>query len=271
MTKAIIRSRWLLALGALVLFLVGSGCGDSEETTASRSYGMAVESTSTAVALCDDVGGSTEPCRPRNVSSFHLFSDPTGGGIGFIHGPEATVEEALEKGLDLAEASPVHLAVRGTADIGSVRCDWRGIAMAPYQREEVIRFLLGLEASDDIPEASYLEILFDATLDALEADFRETAKSNFFAIARGGVSNEYLFLACYVDYTVNEYFLGGGPTTLTVAYDRRGEARSYDLYRKEHDAGQFGDDLLMSKGRSPQCTRVLAVGGYTSTCGRPRL
>ena len=29
-------------------------------------------------------------------------------------GPTATVEEVLEKGLRLAEASPVHLAVRGT-------------------------------------------------------------------------------------------------------------------------------------------------------------
>jgi hypothetical protein len=38
-------------------------------------------------------------------------------------GPTATVEEVLEKGLRLAEASPVHLAARGTGVSNSTRCD----------------------------------------------------------------------------------------------------------------------------------------------------
>ena len=42
-------------------------------------------------------------------------------------GPTATVEEVLEKGLRLAEASPVHLAVRGTGVSSSTRCDWRAL------------------------------------------------------------------------------------------------------------------------------------------------
>ena len=35
---------------------------------------------------------------------------------------------------------------------------------------------------------------------------------------------------------------------LTVAYDRMGEARSYGLYREAHGMGDFGDELLLSRG-----------------------
>ena len=69
-----------------------------------------------------------------------------------------------------------------------------------------------------------MEGLFTIALDTLDPNFRETAKSNFLAIARGGLSEEYLFLSCFADYSVSEYLLGTGPTTLTIAYDRRGEA-----------------------------------------------
>ena len=162
-------------------------------------------------------------------------------------GLTASVEEVLEKGLRLAEASPVHLAVRGTGVNNSTRCDWRGIARTLAQREAAIRFWLGLAATDTLPSASFLEILFTVTLDTLNPEYKETAKSNFLAIARGGLSPEYLFLTCYVDYTASEYLLGTGPTTLTLAYDRMGEAHSYELYQREHAAGQFGDEALMSE------------------------
>ena len=86
---------------------------------------------------------------------------------------------------------------------------------------------------------------------AVVPEFRETAKANFLAIAEGGLSEEYLFLACYADYVPSEYVLGAGPSspnTITLAYDRMEEAHSYALYRVEHDAGMFGDEALMSKG-----------------------
>ena len=92
------------------------------------------------------------------------------------------------------------------------------------------------------------EALFTATLGTLYPAYRETAESNFLAIARRGVSTEYLFLTCYADYTAAEYLLGDGPTALTLAYDRMGEAHSYELYRREHDAGQFGGEPLKSEG-----------------------
>ena len=141
-------------------------------------------------------------------------------------GPTATVEEVLEKGLRLAEASPVHLAVRGTGVSSSTRCDWRGIARTLAQREAAIRFWLGLAAADTLPSASFLEILFTVTLDTLDPEYKETAKSNFLAIARGGLSTDYLFLTCYVDFTASVYLLGAGPTTVTLANDRMGQSLS---------------------------------------------
>ena len=158
------------------------------------------------------------------------------------------MEEVLEQGLRLAKASPVHVALRGTASAESVRCGWRGIARTAEQRANAIRYWLGLDVDEAVPDPLYVEILFTATLEVVAPLYLETAKSNFLAIARGGLSEEYLYLTCYADYGASEYLLGGGPTTLTVAYDRMDEAHSYELYSREHAGGVFGDDPLMSEG-----------------------
>ena len=189
-------------------------------------------------------------CEPRDVSGLALFSTLSGGAA---YEPENTagVEDVLEKGLALAEASPVHLAFRGTAQSGSVRCEWRGVARTPAQREEAIRFWLGLNDSDPLPSAAEVERRFMAELDVINPIYPGTVRSNFLAIARGGVSTEYMFLTCFADYTVQEYLLGPsvtGTPTLTVAYDRLGEVRSYELYKLAHDRGEFGDEALMSEG-----------------------
>ena len=229
MNGRFVRHHWLLVLGAILLLIVAASSYDSDRTdTVARA-----------------VPGADEP---RDVSAFHLSSDPTGGGIGVPHEDSSTVEEVLEKGLELAEASPVHLAVRGTPDADSIRCDWRGIARAPEQRENAIRFWFGLDEEDDLPEVSFLELLFDVTFDVVGTELPETIKSNFLAIAQGGLSEEYLFLTCFADFTASEYLLGAGPTTLTVAYDRRGEAQSYELYRREHFGGHLGDDPPQTQG-----------------------
>ena len=154
----------------------------------------------------------------------------------------------MAEGIHLAGASPVHLVLRGTAGADKVRCAWRGIARTAAQRELAIRFWLRLGADDEIPGAAYFEALFSVLLDTINPEFRETAKANFLAIARGGLSEEYLFLTCFADYTVSAYLLGAGPATVTVAYDKRGEAWSYDLYRREHEAGTFGTDALQARG-----------------------
>ena len=174
------------------------------------------------------------------------------------------MEELLEHGLHLVGASPVHLALRGGAGANTVRCAWRGIARTAAQREDAIRFWLQLRGNEAIPNQDRLEALFTATLDVVFADYRETAKSNFLAIARGGVSEEYLFLTCFADYTVSNYLLGAGPTTVTVAYDQRGEAASYELYRREHEAGTFGTDPLQSRGDYEASLQEIVVAAEES-------
>ena len=125
-----------------------------------------------------------------------------------------------------------------------------------------------------VPGAFYLEALFAITLDTMRPEYLETAKSNFLVIARGGESREYLFLTCYADYAVSEYLLGSGANTLTVAYDRMGEAHAYELYMREYDTGQFGAEPPQSRGEYEayllemviDAERSLAerIGGYES-------
>ena len=187
-------------------------------------------------------------CSPRDVSGYQVYGRPYEARSAVIgeRTSAPTVEEIMEKGLRLAGASPVHIVVRVSGLPNSVRCSWRGIARTPEQREDAIRLWLRLDADDAVPSASYLETLFTATIDALDTDYRETLKSNLLAVARGGLSTDYLFLTCYVEYRVKERLLGAGPLTINVAYDQKGEARSYELYKREHAAGQFGTEALMT-------------------------
>ncbi len=194
------------------------------------------------VAPC--AGSPDVSCAPRNASQFNLLAmAQAGGAYGIARADE--LEDILEMGLDLVGASPTHLAVRGTTVSGSVRCDWRGVARTAVQREKAIRFWLGLAASDPLPSAAEAERRFMAEIDGISAAYPETSKANFRALARGGLTTEYVFLACYVDVTASEYILGAGPTTLTLGYNRMGEASSYSLYQLEHAAGQFGDEALL--------------------------
>ena len=144
----------------------------------------------------------------------------------------------------------MHLAIRGTPTASSVRCAWRGIARTAQQREDAVRFWLQLGPTEAIPSPVYLDALFGVFVDTLEPRYRETAKANFRAIARGGESMDYLFLTCFADYAVTNFLLGSGttPATVTVAYDRMDEAASYALYVREHEAGSYGTDALQTRG-----------------------
>ena len=86
------------------------------------------------VPPCGDGG-----CEARNVGAFHFITGaPNLGAAQQANTDADSVEEVLEKGLALAEASPVHLAFRGSGGAGSVRCGWRGIARTAGQREAEI-------------------------------------------------------------------------------------------------------------------------------------
>ena len=232
---------------------VAAESASAVETDGSLAVASAVQTV--APGPTSHAGNATPRAVTATAPDLSTTGQPAGvrddhghGEAAATSGPESTVEEFLAEGLHLAGASPVHLAVRGMAAADTVRCAWRGIARTAAQREGAIRFWLRLDASETIPAADYLGILFAVTWDTIDPKYRETAKSNFLAIARGGLSEEYLFLTCFADYTVSSYLLGAGPTTVTVAYDNWGEARSYELYVREHEAGTYGTDPLQARG-----------------------
>ena len=55
-----------------------------------------------------------------------------------------------------------------------------------------------------------------------------------------------MFLSCFVEYVVDEYLLGSGGTSLTIAYDSLAEGRSYDLYLLSHQSGELGTATLLN-------------------------
>ena len=131
---------------------------------------------------------------PRDVSLFDLFSPPAGGGAAYEHEVGTTsVEELLDYGLQLAGVSPVHLAARGVASSDTVRCEWRGIARTLQQREEAIRFWLGLSETDAIPSATEVERRFMEDLDRTSPAYPQTVRSNFRAMARGVTCPQALY------------------------------------------------------------------------------
>ena len=266
--------RWVATLLTLLLVAIGGGCG-AFDTAAQGSSGTervgAAGAQGAPVADGLSVGLGTVPAEAPgdmavadasvgqlaaavpaalNRSGVRPPEAPGSAAAAFATGETATVEALLADGLHLAGASPVHLAIRGTPAASSVRCAWRGVARTATQREEAIRFWLQLGPTDAIPEPAYLAVLFGTVLDTLASDYRETAKANFQAIARGGESLDYLFLTCFADYAVAGFLLGSGttPATVTVAYDRRGEAAAYELYVREHEAGTYGTEALKTRG-----------------------
>ena len=194
-----------------------------------------------------------------------LFSG--GLSVGAASGGEvdtASVEDVLAQGLRLAGASPVHITFLGAAAEGSVRCEWRGIARTPEQREAALRFWLGLDADAPLPSPAEAERRFMAELDRMNAVYPSTLKENFRSLAHGGLTTGYVFLSCFADYMVSEYMVGSGPTgassTLSVVYDRMGEARSYELYGAAHTGGEFGpasSTPLMSEGEYEEWLSLL--------------
>ena len=279
--------RWAAALLVAALLALSAGCGGGETinngqpslpalssvgadpvpVVAAAESGV-VASTTALVPPGASVTSTPEPPRPAAAAADHPAIATTAdvASAGQTLGPRSarargeaatststapTVEEMLEDGLYGAGASPVHLAIRGTPAANSVRCAWRGMARTLDQRADAIRFWLRLGAAGTIPDQVFLERLFAVVLDTVDPDYRETAKANFLAIARGGESMDYLFLTCFADYAVTSFLLGTGttPATVTVAYDRMDEAASYDLYVREYDTGTYGSDPLQDAGR----------------------
>ena len=189
----------------------------------------------------------TEPDRsPRDVDHIYFFS-PAASLSGASPQWTPPVEQVMEEGWRLSESSPVHLAFRGRLAPDTARCQWRGIARTLAQREEAIRFFLDLDDDAPLPSTTEVERLFDEFIERVSPAKPETTKANFRAITHGGLTTEYLFLICYVDFRVSEYLVGSGPQTIQVAYDQLADINSYGLYRKAQAAGEHGDEALISE------------------------
>ena len=183
----------------------------------------------------------------RDVSGMLLFTPSATGGAYDMEYEHPTVEEFLDNGMFAAEASPTHIVVRGTPEPDSTRCEWHGIARTLQQREETIRFWLGLDDSTTLPSPEELQTTFTAHVEQMRPSLREAMKVTFDTLVRGGETDEYFNLYCFVDYNTNSYLLGAGPARITVAYHTNSTAYAYDQYRTAHQSGSYefeGEPLL---------------------------
>ena len=246
------------ALLAALLLLALAGCNAARPTLTPPAATPALTPAPTPLAAATPTPAPTiAPCSPpvacdeRDVSGTDLVGTQIGGAASGRSKPESTVEEILENGLlpDVFAASPTHIAFRGVASLNSVRCDWQGSALTMQAREGAIRFWLGIDAEDPIPAPDEV-VRQSMTLYADQAApaFREETLAIANALAYGGLNTEQLRMACYADYSVNEYLLASGPAMLSVAYQTLRTIMSYDLYARAYAAGQFINAPLRSRG-----------------------
>ena len=85
--------------------------------------------------------------------------------------------------------------------------------------------------------------------------YRNEQIAFFDILINGGASTDQLDLACYATAAVDEYIVGSGPATLEVAYFTAVRLYSYDLYRRSHESGMYGE---------PSETPLMLPGEYES-------
>ena len=185
-------------LGALIVLLtLGAGCVSDTNQVPFSHESLNVSQPAAQLAThagLDDSGDSADTSAAASGTRLSLLRGRrTVEKVALTTDQATSVEEVLDKGFRLAGVSPVHLAIRGTPAAGSVRCAWRGVTRTLDQRADAIRFWLRLGPDAAIPNSDYLGVLFTAVLDSLDPEYRETAKANFLAIARGGESMDTCF------------------------------------------------------------------------------
>ena len=125
----------------------------------SACTGSGQEEQSLVVEACQSESEQGPSCQPRNVAGLRILHPRIAGAAFDYEIP--SLEEVLESGLYAAGASPTHIAIRGTPLSGTVRCAWRGVALAPDQREAALRLWLGLSSDESLPTPSTIETTFD--------------------------------------------------------------------------------------------------------------
>ena len=222
---------------ALAVF-VGLACGQqpSDEPPAAEPRAHLTDA---------DVCPPNDPaCSVRDVSTFTLLNPQIDGALFDYDIP--TTEELLKLGMFGSGVSPTHIAVLGTPVANTLRCSWRDAVMTNDQREDALRQILGLAADEALPSTARLETIFNQYATKIHTRYRDAMTANFNHLVHGGVLSGSQTLTCYADYTVTQYLLGNGPTTVTVAYDNLADTRSYALYALAHAAGRYGTATKMT-------------------------
>ncbi len=192
---------------------------------------------------------------PRDVSGMSPI--PSVAGVGA--GPSAsdwdqeaeTVEILLEEGTFFAGVDSTHIALRGTPVPGSIRCDWVGIAYSHGAREGMLRALSGIPEGTELPTPTPLSELRtpegDPATGAPHTVHDEQMAATLIPIIYGGYSDDIVHLYCFVDYTVSEYLLGSGPTTVTVAYYHWTREPSWSLIERIYERGGYEGDTRITQ------------------------
>ena len=209
------------------------------------------------VPTCDN---GRADCSPRDVSGISVVAGLASGGAAFdLEIETPSIEEVLEKGYLTSARSPVHIAARGVAQPRTFRCDWRGLARTAGQREDSIRFWLGIDEDETLPSDTELRRQFMTYVNDMEEVFRPTWEANISAMVDGGLNTDYVFLICYAQYTVIEYLLGAGPRNVIVAYETGNRAPSYGLYSRVYAVGALGDGEQLSESELTALRDEIAV------------
>ncbi len=204
--------------------------------------------TSEVAPACLGPRAAIEDCWEREVNAFNIVSLQSSGAAFDYNKETPSVEAILEKGLNELELSPTHIVVCGTTQSDSIRCEWHGVARTSDQRENAIRFWLGIDNEEVLPSPTEIEERFMVHVNGMSPRHRPTWRSNVSGLAQGGFNPDTRFLACYATYDLDEYLLGDGNSAITIGYDHLSESQSYDLYVRAHSAGQFDEAPLRSTG-----------------------
>ena len=120
-------------------------------------------------------------CSTKDISAIDITGENF-TGAAHHPGDASSVEDIIEKGPFLIEASPTHIAARGTARTNSARCGWQGTAQTAAPREAEIRFWPGLDENVPLPSPDEVEALFMAYIAQMAPIYQKYVGASYLAL-----------------------------------------------------------------------------------------
>jgi hypothetical protein len=115
----------------------------------------------------------------------------------------------------------------------------------------MLRALSGIPEGTELPTPTPLSELRtpegDPATGAPHTVHDEQMAATLIPIIYGGYSDDIVHLYCFVDYTVSEYLLGSGPTTVTVAYYHWTREPSWSLIERIYERGGYEGDTRITQ------------------------